>query len=248
LGVKNTSYLRSLIFGLTFAAAWTPCIGPILGILLTLTAKTGSALQGSILLAFYSIGIGIWFLLFAIFMNTFQRFFKKIMPYAEKIMLFFGIIVCILGVLIFTNNFVIINQFFAQVGFLDQAINLELNLSNNVESIYGPLVAFTAGILSFFSPCVLPLVPVFFINICGDIMNNQKTNGDISIISHSLVFILGFSIVFVALGTTAGFLGSFLVDNIKIINQVSGVVIFIFGLQMAGIIKIPFLNRTYQIS
>ena len=247
---KNYSYLRSASVGVTFAAAWTPCIGPILGILLTMAASSGSALQGSFLLACYSLGLGIWFLLFAIFTSFFQDIFKRIMPYSEKIMIIFGLIFCMLGLLLITGNFSSLNSFFIKFGILESVLNLESTLSNDVDKLYGPVVAVAAGILSFFSPCVLPLVPVYLINLSGEVINSQsQKNGLISFspVVHASFFIIGFTSIFVLLGTSAGIMGSFLLDNLKVINQITGAVIFLFGVQMTGLISIPILNRTFKI-
>ncbi|MBI52067.1 MAG: hypothetical protein CL779_02470 [Chloroflexi bacterium] len=248
---KNISYLRSASIGVTFAAAWTPCIGPILGILLTMAATSGSALQGSFLLGCYSLGLGIWFLLFAIFTNFFKDLFKKIMPYSEKIMVIFGLIFCLLGIILFTGNFSSLNTFFVKFGILDSVLNLESNLSDSVDEIYGPIVAAMAGVLSFFSPCVLPLVPVYFINLSGEVISSQSQKSEVSSFSpivHASFFIMGFTLIFVLLGTSAGIMGSFLLDNLQLINQVTGIIIFLFGVQMTGLISIPILNRTFKIS
>lgn len=248
MNTKNSSYLRSLTLGIAFAAAWTPCIGPILGILLTMAATTGSALQGGILLIFYSVGLGSWFLLFAIFTDFFDKIFKYVMPYSEKLMIFFGIIFCLLGLLLLTGNFTSLNQFFIKFGFFEPMVNIEQNLSNNINSFYGPLVAATAGVFSFFSPCVLPLIPVYFINLTGDMLSNIKAGNKFSPVSHALFFVGGFTMIFVALGTTAGILGGFFIDNLKVINQISGIVVLVLGIQMTGLIKIPFLDRTFNLS
>ena len=248
---KKYSYMRSASVGVTFAAAWTPCIGPILGVLLTMAATSGSALQGSFLLGCYSLGLGIWFLFFAIFTSFFKDIFKKIMPYSEKIMVIFGIIFCLLGLLLFTGNFSTLNTFFIKFGILESVLDLESNFSNGVDTIYGPIVAVTAGILSFFSPCVLPLVPVYFINLSGEVLSNQSQKNNSSSFSpilHASFFITGFTLIFVLLGTSAGIMGSFLLDNLQVINQITGIIIFIFGVQMTGLISIPILNRTFKIS
>jgi cytochrome c-type biogenesis protein len=147
-----------------------------------------------------------------------------------------------------TGNFTSLNQFFIKFGFFEPFVSVEQNLLNNVDSMYGPLIAATAGVLSFFSPCVLPLIPVYFINLTGDMLANLKLENKFSPVSHALFFVGGFTIIFVALGTTAGILGGFFIDNLKIINQISGVVVFVLGMQMTGLIKIPFLDRTFNLS
>ncbi|MBM3707812.1 MAG: cytochrome c biogenesis protein CcdA [Actinobacteria bacterium] len=107
------------------------------------------------------------------------------------------------------------------------------------------LSAFLAGILSFISPCVLPLVPVYL----GIMSRNAIYKGERMKISdrlyafiNSLLFVLGFSIVFIALGSTAAFLGQFLKNYLSIIGRVGGAVLIVFGLHYVGLFKISFLN------
>ena len=96
-------------------------------------------------------------------------------------------------------------------------------------------IAFFFGALSFFSPCVLPLVPGYFA-----IFSINK-NSKISKINGAVQFALGFSIVFVSLGALASSVGSFFSRNATILGQISGVIIIIFGL----VLLIPSLNKRY---
>jgi cytochrome c-type biogenesis protein len=109
------------------------------------------------------------------------------------------------------------------------------------------LTAFAFGILSFISPCVLPIVPGYLSFISGvsfDEMQNEENRSVIRkrIAVTSLFFILGFSVVFIALGASATAVGQFLHDQLNVISKVAGVIIIIFGIHMIGIFKIPFLN------
>ena len=117
------------------------------------------------------------------------------------------------------------------------------------------LTAFAAGLLSFLSPCVLPLIPAYLSFLTGLTVSelSQATGGDqgaepssalasrIDIIVPSLLFVLGFSIVFVGLGATASVLGRFLLDYRVLIEKVAGLVVIAFGVLMLGIIKVPWL-------
>jgi cytochrome c-type biogenesis protein len=109
------------------------------------------------------------------------------------------------------------------------------------------LTAFAFGILSFVSPCVLPIVPGYLSFISGvsfDEMQSSSNRAKIRnrILANSIFFILGFSIVFIALGASATFIGKFLHEQINIISKIAGAIIVIFGFHMIGIYKIPFLN------
>ncbi len=109
------------------------------------------------------------------------------------------------------------------------------------------LAALFAGLLSFISPCVLPLVPAYISFISGvsmDELRNAERQQELTLrlMISSLLFIGGFTLVFVLLGATATFVGGFLLKNLGIISKIAGVVLIIFGLHVAGLIKIPFLN------
>ncbi len=107
------------------------------------------------------------------------------------------------------------------------------------------MAAFVAGLFSFVSPCVLPLVPGYISFISGisleEIEQGGKQNKNKVIIS-SLFFILGFSLVFTLLGATATFLGSFLLEKAFILEKLAGIIIIIFGIHMSGIYRIKFLD------
>ena len=103
------------------------------------------------------------------------------------------------------------------------------------------LIAFGAGLISFLSPCVLPLIPGYISYISGqslqEILNKKEIN-----FFPLILFCFGFSTVFVILGASASFLGQTLLQNSEILRIVAGIVIIIFSLQLIGIINIPYLN------
>jgi cytochrome c-type biogenesis protein len=104
--------------------------------------------------------------------------------------------------------------------------------------------AFIAGLASFLSPCVLPLVPAYV----GYLGGRTAFEGDAEkpkrwgTFSHGLAFVIGFSVVFISLGMAASALGSLLSDATDIIEKIGGVVVVIFGIHMTGIYRIPFLQ------
>lgn len=112
------------------------------------------------------------------------------------------------------------------------------------------MAAFLAGLLSFISPCVLPLVPGYISFISGisleDIESKKQQNKNTVIIS-SLFFIMGFSLVFILLGATATLLGSFLLEKSFILKKVAGLIIIIFGIHMSGLYRIKFLDYEKRI-
>ncbi|MEK0436463.1 MAG: cytochrome c biogenesis protein CcdA [Alphaproteobacteria bacterium] len=106
-------------------------------------------------------------------------------------------------------------------------------------------IAFFAGLISFVSPCVLPLIPGYVSFICGTTLNELNSKSKNFILRKSLFFSLGFSLVFVSLGATASFVGSFLLQNSKLLSIGSGLIIIFFGIYLLELIKINFLNKNF---
>jgi cytochrome c-type biogenesis protein len=109
------------------------------------------------------------------------------------------------------------------------------------------LIAFSAGLLSFISPCVLPLVPSYLTYITGvsfkELADSEaKAKLRWATISHSLLFIIGFSVVFILMGASASYLGQLLSRYQYWIMKGGGVLIIILGIQFTGLINIPFLQ------
>mgnify|MGYP000951273871 CR=1 FL=1 len=115
------------------------------------------------------------------------------------------------------------------------------------EESVGYFSAFLAGGLSFVSPCVLPLIPGYISFISGvsldDLTNREKASSHLGrVATNTIFFVIGFSLIFIALGASASFVGGWLRDNIAIFNKVGGVLIFLFGLHVAGVFRIRALN------
>jgi len=104
--------------------------------------------------------------------------------------------------------------------------------------------AFIAGLASFLSPCVLPLVPAYISYLGGRsaFEGDQETHSRWSVFSHGLAFVTGFSVVFILLGIATSALGSFLTGVKGWLEVIGGVVVIIFGLHMTGLVRIPFLQ------
>ena len=102
-------------------------------------------------------------------------------------------------------------------------------------------VAFGAGLISFLSPCVLPLIPGYISFISGASLNELLENKKINIFPL-ILFTLGFSFVFIMFGAAASYLGQVLLQNSQTLRVIAGLVIIIFSLQLIGLINISFLN------
>ena len=108
------------------------------------------------------------------------------------------------------------------------------------------LIAFGAGLISFLSPCVLPLIPGYISYISGSSLNELLEKKSVNIIPI-ILFTLGFSIVFISFGATASFLGSVILNNSYELRIASGIIIIIFSLHILGIINLNFLNYEKRI-
>ncbi len=103
-------------------------------------------------------------------------------------------------------------------------------------------IAFGAGLISFLSPCVLPLIPGYISYISGeslgDIVEKQK-----KIVLKTIIFTIGFSLVFISFGATASLIGNLLLEYSNVLRIIAGIIIIIFSLQLIGILNLNFLNR-----
>lgn len=119
------------------------------------------------------------------------------------------------------------------------------------ESVSFP-AAFAAGLLSFFSPCVLPLIPAYFTFITGSSLDPKTLEHGgqslrIRILAATLAYVAGFSTVFVLMGASASYLGSAIQTHRDLIRIAGGIVIIVFGIHLTGIVRIPGLQLDKRI-
>ena len=110
---------------------------------------------------------------------------------------------------------------------------------------WGFAFAFAAGVLSFLSPCVLPLVPAYLAHLTGTTGHIEGAAHRRETVAHALSFVLGFTTVFTFLGASVGLFGFAVRDNLSIFEKVAGLFLIVMGLNLVGIIRIPWLYRTY---
>lgn len=152
-------WLSSGVFGAFFAAGWTPCVGATLGSILTLGMSQQSSGQAMVLSSGYALGLGIPFLALGVAAERGLRFLKRFKPHLGKIRVLSGLFLVFIGVLMLTNQITRIAVWAQRSGFyLDVA-------AGGVTPTYPLAVA--AGLLSFLSPCVLPLVPAYLGYLSG---------------------------------------------------------------------------------
>ena len=150
----NSMYLTSFVFGAAFAVGWTPCVGAVLGAVLSLAVtQPGTAF---FLMLAYSLGLGLPFLFVGLFTNQAQKVIErsgKVITYLKYV---FGIILILLGILVFVNQLSRVANLAFATAFLTS-----LNIGTVSSGSLNIGIAFIAGFVSFLSPCVLPLIPAF---------------------------------------------------------------------------------------
>jgi cytochrome c-type biogenesis protein len=110
----------------------------------------------------------------------------------------------------------------------------------------GLTISFTAGVLSFLSPCVLPLIPSYVTFITGLSLDDVQRSRRVALV-HSLLFITGFTLVFLALGATATVVGRLLHHNREWVGRVGGVLVIVLGLYLLGVFNIGAFNRERRV-
>ena len=103
-------------------------------------------------------------------------------------------------------------------------------------------IALGAGFISFLSPCVLPLIPGYISYISGQNLE-QIVEKKQKILAKTIIFSLGFSLVFISFGATASYFGSFLINYSDTLRIIAGIIIIIFSLQIIGVLKLNILNK-----
>ncbi len=106
------------------------------------------------------------------------------------------------------------------------------------------ILLFLEGIITFISPCILPMLPIYISYFAGG--DNEENGNKYGTLKNSLGFVLGFTIVFTLLGSLAGTFGTFIREHYNLLNIIGGSIIVIFGLNYIGLFKISFLERSYK--
>jgi cytochrome c-type biogenesis protein len=151
---KTGTYLGSLLMGIFFAAGWTPCVGATLGAILTLGFSQDTVGQAMVLAFGYSLGLGIPFLVMALALNQSVPLVRKLGKHLRTFQIISGVLIISIGVLLIFDRFTLLAAWAQQSGWY-------LDLPTQAFSAPGFLTAVAAGLLSFLSPCVLPLVPAY---------------------------------------------------------------------------------------
>ncbi|EFV21016.1 cytochrome C biogenesis protein [Anaerostipes caccae] len=106
------------------------------------------------------------------------------------------------------------------------------------------LISFLEGIVTFISPCLLPMLPIYISYFAGETTDRPRHKA----LPNAITFVAGFTLVFILLGAFAGTLGGLLTSHKMIVNIITGLIVIIFGLNFTGALNISFLNRTKRSS
>lgn len=160
---KRNGVLSSGMMGVFFAAGWTPCIGATLGAILTLGFSAQTSGQAMLLSSGYAIGLGIPFLLIGIGMDRALKILQRFRRYQRPFQIASGVLLIVIGLLLLSGRMTLIAIWAQSNGYY-----LDLPFAGAATPTYA--IAVLAGLLSFLSPCVLPLVPAYIGYLSGQAM------------------------------------------------------------------------------
>ncbi len=161
---RRWGYLSSAIMGVFFSAGWIPCVGPVLAAIYFLASDTQTIGQGALLLLVYSAGLGIPFLLTGAAFSTMTGWLRRLNRHLGIVSKITGLFLIFVGVLLFMDRLSLIaNLFVSRFG----TGLASLELGSESTSVITLPIAFVAGLLSFLSPCVLPLIPAYIGYLSG---------------------------------------------------------------------------------
>lgn len=169
-GTRKNRWFNSAILGVLFAAGWTPCVGVTLGAILTLGFSQETAYQAMILSSGYSLGLAIPFLIMAVLLDQALGLVRRMNKHARTFQWVSGLFLIAIGVMMLTDQITMIAIWAQRNGFF-----LDLPVGTASAPTYA--IAVAAGLLSFLSPCVLPLVPAYLGYLAGQ---SALTSGEAS--------------------------------------------------------------------
>ncbi len=162
---KTGTFWGSILMGVFFAAGWSPCIGATLGAILTLGFSQDTVGQAMVLTSGYSLGFGFMFLLLAVGLDRAMGWVRRLRRYMRTFQIVTGALIIAIGILMLTERMTLISVWATSLG-------LYLDVPTGSSAIPSYLTAVAAGILSFFSPCVLPLVPAYLGYLSGQALSS----------------------------------------------------------------------------
>lgn len=179
---RGWGYLSSFLLGVSFSAGWVPCVGPILASIFFLASDSTTATQGASLLAIYSLGLGIPFLITGAAFSSVGPFLRRLNRHANLVAIISGIFLLYVAYLLWTDSLALLTTrfFFLNewVLSLEDSVALASGTGGdiiNLSFIAAAPLALIAGLISFISPCVLPLVPAYIGYLSGAALGSGKS-------------------------------------------------------------------------
>ncbi len=161
---RKWGYLSSAVMGVFFSAGWIPCVGPVLAAIYFLASDTATVGQGALLLLIYSAGLGIPFLLTGLAFSTTTGWLRRLNRHLGVVSKITGLFLIFVGVLLFNDRLSFIaNLFVSRFG----TGLASFEPGGGASSVLTLPIALVAGVLSFLSPCVLPLIPAYIGYLSG---------------------------------------------------------------------------------
>lgn len=178
---RNWGYLSSAMLGVSFSAGWVPCVGPILASIFLLAQESATAAQGAGLLAIYSLGLGIPFLITGAAFSSMSTLLRRLNRHANIVSVISGIFLLYVAYLLWSDSLALLTTRFL---FLNEWVFAIEDWVAGTSGTGGDLVslsfvaaaplALIAGLISFISPCVLPLVPAYIGYLSGAAVGGSK--------------------------------------------------------------------------
>lgn len=164
---QTGTFANSALMGILFAAGWSPCIGALLGAILTLGFNQATVNQAMWLTSGYSLGLGIPFLIIALGLERGRAWVERVSHYRRAFQIISGVFILVIGVMLLTNTM-------SRISIWAFQNNLYINAFSEYAGAPTYLTAVIAGLLSFLSPCVLPLVPPYLGYLSGHTFKNAQ--------------------------------------------------------------------------
>lgn len=177
---RGWGYLSSALMGISFSAGWVPCVGPILASILFLASDSATVGQGALLLGIYSLGLGIPFLITGAAFSRATLFLRRLNRHANIVSIVSGIFLLYVAWLLWsdqlaalTTQFSFLNELVFDIeDWVSEQFGVSAAFSSGVLGA-APL-AFLAGVISFISPCVLPLIPAYIGYLSGASLSDSR--------------------------------------------------------------------------
>lgn len=178
---RGWGYLSSAMMGVSFSAGWVPCVGPILASILFLASDSATVAQGALLLAIYSLGLGLPFLITGAAFGKATSILRKLNRHANVVSVISGIFLLYVAWLLWADRLTMLTTQFAflneWVFLLEEALSAStgVNAAFSAGALSAAPLAFVAGIISFISPCVLPLIPAYIGYLSGAALSGDRS-------------------------------------------------------------------------